>query len=864
MKRVLLFILPILIVVSVVFTIFSIIQIRFEEDRMMDDLKRKAKTVAESLELSAKHIFISLDDLQKKAKIDAERIELSVRHILINNDLKSANRLVKSFQKRGRFQGCVIYDKDESILAINEWIADWREKDKPYLKEIIASRIPREELERFKEYSVYSYILPIMDDENNLLGLVEIIYDTSNDLNTANRLVESFQKRERLQGCVVYDKDGQILAITERISDWSQKEKPYLKDIINNKIPRGELEKFKEYSVYSYILPVIDEGNNILGLVEVIYDTSYVFTRLTELWKRISIPLIILIVLIASITVLIQRQIFILPVQQLTEWFQRFQKGEIDSSHSIKEKGELGKLAGEVEQVALSLRVARKAVAKEASARLQKEELWTEAKLKDIIHAKLGENALVIVSNREPYMHVIDEATGVFKCLRPASGVVTALDPIVRTCGGTWVAHGGSNADRKFVNSKNKLGVPPEDNRYILKRVWLSKEEEEGYYYGFSNEGLWPLCHITHTRPIFRETDWHMYKRVNQKFAESILEELPAKNPFLFIQDYHFTLLAKFVKERRPDTTIALFWHIPWPNPEVFSICPYHEEILEGMLACDLIGFHVQYHCNNFLDTANRLLESRIDTERFSVIRYGKETFIRAFPISIDGYFSNGASEMKTEQANKILKEFEVEDKIIGIGVERIDYTKGIIERILAIDRFLEKNPQYKNKFVYIQLGAPSRTHIKRYHDLIGEIDELIEKKNWKYADGNWKPIIYLKRHFAPEDIKPFYALADFCIVSSLHDGMNLVAKEYVASKIDLKGALILSCFTGASRELIDAIQINPYSIEEFADAIKLAIEMPVKEKIRRMENMRNIVKENNVYRWAGDIITELTALKKD
>ncbi|MFH1046171.1 MAG: trehalose-6-phosphate synthase [Candidatus Omnitrophota bacterium] len=744
MKRILLFILPILIIIAGVFTIFGVLQVRYEEGRLKDDLERKARAVAESAELSA-------------------------RYALIHNDLRAAKRLV-----------------------------------------------------------------------------------------------ESFQKRERLQGCVVYNIDGEILAITERIAEWGQKDKPYLKEVLDTKGAHGAIEKFGELSVYSYALAILDEEeSNLLGAVEVIYDTSYLFTTLADLWKRISIALITLIILIASITLLIQRQIFILPVRRLTLWFSHFQKGETEKLRPFEEKGEFGKLVSEVEQVALGLRVARKVVTEEASVRVQKEELWTENKLRDLIHAKLGENALFVVANREPYMHVIDEVTGAPKCIRPASGVVTAIDPILRACGGTWVAHGSAEADKRFVNSKNKLGVPPEDNRYILKRVWLSKEEEDGYYYGFSNEGLWPLCHVTHTRPIFRQSDWEMYKKVNQKFADSILEELPAKHPFIFVQDYHFTLLAKMIKEKRPDATIALFWHIPWPNPEIFAICPYQQEILDGMLACDLIGFHVQVHCNNFLDTANRLTECRVDTEKFSVVRTNKETFIRAFPISVDGYSSGKTIPAELRQIDKIRQEFQLRDKIVALGVDRIDYTKGIIERILAIDRFLEKYPQYKDKFVFIQLAAPSRTHIKRYHDLMGEIDELAEQKNWKYSFGEWKPIIYLKRHFAPEEIRPYYLLADLCIVSSLHDGMNLVAKEYVATKADLSGALILSRFTGAARELTDAVQINPYAIEEFADAIKFALEMPVEERRKRMEAMRKIVTENNVYRWAGNIISELTALKK-
>ncbi|MFH1709630.1 MAG: trehalose-6-phosphate synthase [bacterium] len=743
MKRVLTFILPILFIISVAFMAFGFFQVRFQEERLMDDLKKKASAVAEGM-------------------------DFSLRALLINDDIA-----------------------------------------------------------------------------------------------TAKRIVERFQKRERIQGGIIYDKNERVLAVTERFSGWQQIDKPYIKEALSNKMPAGKIAKFKGTTVYSYVLPVVDDNNNALGLVEIIYDTSYVYAILAEFWRRISITFVILAIFIGILAYFLQHRMFTMPVEKLTKWFLHFQKGEIGGQAPIQDKGELGKLASEVEQVALSLRVARKAMTEEAQERTEQQEQWTEARLRDLIHAKLGDNAFIVVSNREPYMHVVQEPSGAAKCIRPASGVVTAIDPILKACGGTWVAHGSGNADRKFVNSKNKLGVPPEDNRYILKRVWLSKEEEDGYYYGFSNEGLWPLCHITHTRPIFRETDWETYKAVNQKFADSILEELPAKDPFIFIQDYHFTLLPKMIKEKRPDAKIALFWHIPWPNPEVFAICPYQKEILEGMLGCDLLGFHVQFHCNNFLDTVNRLLEARVDTEKFSVTRNEKETLIRSFPISIETSLYKDIRNTESDTIRKIVSEYELEDKIIAVGVDRIDYTKGISERMLAVDRFLEKNPKYIGKFVFIQIAAPSRTHIKRYHDLMGEIDELIERKNWKHAEGGWKPIIYLKRYFSPEEIKPFYALADLCIVSSLHDGMNLVAKEYVASKEDLKGVLILSQFTGAARELTDALLINPYSIEEFADSIKAAIEMPALEKRKRMENMRRNVTENNIYRWAGNIITELTSLKK-
>ena len=743
MKRILLFILPILIIIAAAFTVFGIVQVRFEEEKLLDDVQRKSRSIAESM-------------------------EISVKHVLEDNDLK-----------------------------------------------------------------------------------------------TANYLVEKFQTRERLQGCVIYDRTGAVFAITRRFLDWKEKNKPYLTEALGTKEARSGIEQFKEYTVYSYVLPILDDNASLIGLVEVIHDTSFVFTRLAELWKRISGTLVTLVILILLISMFIHKQIFVLPVLRLTEWFHHFQKGETDAQHPIREKGELGKLASEVEQVALSLRVARKTISDVASVKLQKDDVWTESKLRNLIQAKLGDKTLFVVSNREPYMHVMDEATGSVACIRPASGVVTAIHPILCACGGTWIAHGGGNADRKYVNSKDKLGVPPNDNRYILKRVWLTKQEEDGYYYGFSNEGLWPLCHNTHTRPLFRQEDWQIYKQVNRKFADSLLEELPAQSPFVFIQDYHFTLLGQMIKEKRPDAKIALFWHIPWPTPEAFQICPYQKEILDGMLGCDLIGFHVQNHCNNFLDTANRLLESRVDTEKFSVVRSEKETFVRSFPISVDTNPGGGVSERDTRRKmERLRQEFNLKDVIVGVGVDRIDYTKGLVERILAIDRFFEKYPQYRGKVVFVQLASPSRTHIKRYHDLISEIDELVEKTNWKHMDGAWKPILYLKRHFSADEIAPFYAMADFCIVSSLHDGMNLVAKEYVSEKRDDHGSLILSQFTGAARELTDAILINPYSIEEFADSILQAVEMPLEEQVRRMQNMRRIVSENNVYRWAANIITDLTALK--
>lgn len=741
MKRLLLLTLPLIILITGVITLFGIFQAGFQEEKLLDDLKRRIKALAESSEITA-------------------------RLALLNNDKKS-------------------------------------------LKD----------------------------------------------------LCESFQKRERLQGCMIYDKKGKMISYTERILDYK---KDYSEEEIKEIINRGEVKnffiKYKGNLFYSYIIPIKNK-EKILGAVEIIYDTSFIYAQITEFWKRISLLLFTIVVLTILMLILLQRQIFILPVLKLTDWFKKFQKGEITENPKLSFEDEFGKLISEVEQVALSLRIARKVVSEKAAHKISREEIWTEEKLKNLIQAKIGLDSFFVVSNREPYMHIIDEYKGEIKVLKTVGGLVSALDPVMKASGGTWIAHGAGNADKKFVNSRNKIGVPPDDDRYILKRVWLSKQEEEGYYYGFSNEGLWPLCHVTHTRPLFKNSDWEFYKKVNEKFAENILEELPVNKSFIFIQDYHFTLLPKILKEKRQDITIAFFWHIPWPNPEIFSICPYYAEILDSMLACDLIGFQTQYNCNNFLETANRLLESRIDTEKFSVIRAGKQTFVKAFPISIVDYPDDSVKKAQGK-VQHIKKEFELEDKIIGLGVDRIDYTKGIVERLNALDRFFEKYTEYKNKFVFVQIGVPSRIHIKRYHDLISEIDSMVEKINWKYSEANWKPIIYFKKHFSGEEVLPFYSMADLCIVSSLHDGMNLVAKEYISAKKGKAGMLLLSIFTGAAKELMDAIHINPYNTEEFSDAIKKAIEMPEEEKIKRMKNMYEIIKENNVYKWAANIITEISILK--
>ena len=319
------------------------------------------------------------------------------------------------------------------------------------------------------------------------------------------------------------------------------------------------------------------------------------------------------------------------------------------------------------------------------------------------------------------------------------------------------------------------------------------------------------------------------------------------------------------IKDARPDSRVAIFWHIPWPNPESFSICPWQRELLHGMLGADLIGFHIQFHCNNFLETVDRALESRIDWEHFLVNRDGHITQVKPFPISIAfPYMGAPASPARESAPGKegIFKELGSRGKYLGVGVDRIDYTKGILERFRAIERFLEKYPAYQGLFTFVELGAPSRTHIKAYHDLIGEVEAEADRINWRFQTKDWKPIVFLKKHHSHEEIRPYYEAADLCLVTSLHDGMNLVAKEYIGAKEDGNGVLILSQFTGASRELKDALVVNPYDIEQMSEAIRQALEISPEEKKARWQRMREVLKERNIYRWAADLISGLAQIR--
>jgi len=470
---------------------------------------------------------------------------------------------------------------------------------------------------------------------------------------------------------------------------------------------------------------------------------------------------------------------------------------------------------------------------------------------------------VLLVSNLEPYIHMRQGERILIR--HPASGLVTAMEPIMRACSGTWIAHGSGTADRATVDGNDRIDVPPDRPAYTLRRVWLTDDEERGYYYGFANEGLWPLCHIAHVRPVFRTSDWDQYVRVNERFAQAVVEEAKTDDPIVLVQDYHFAVLPRFINERLPKATIITFWHIPWPNPESFGICPWRKEVLEGLLGSTILGFHTQYHCRNFIDTVDRYLEARIGYESSMVSHGGHRTSIEPFPISIQwpSPFVDRQPGIAECRRRVVARENIPADAQIGIGVDRMDYTKGIIERFHAVERMLELHPERVGRFVFVQIAAPTRSALDEYRGFEEDVHALAARINTRFATAATPPIRLKGEHHEPEVINEYFRAADICVVTSLHDGMNLVAKEFVASRDDEQGVLVLSQFTGAARELHDALPVNPYHVDQCADTFDRALRMPTDEQRVRMRSMRRLVQEHNVYRWAGAMLLDASRLRQ-
>jgi trehalose 6-phosphate synthase len=595
---------------------------------------------------------------------------------------------------------------------------------------------------------------------------------------------------------------------------------------------------------YVSALPVVEKGRSF-GFLVLVQDLSYVQRRDAQTRNFLLLAFGMLALAASATTVFAAR----LAWRGWSTELRRMLRGG-------KNRPEFQPILGDVRDLVAQL-AAEADTEREAGA-------WTAARLKKSLARYLHGERVVLVANREPYIHNRD-GDGLITVVHPASGLVTALEPVMRACSGVWVAHGSGTADRECSDANDRVRVPPGEESYVLRRVWLSAAEEQGYYYGFSNEGLWPLCHIAHARPVFRSEDWAHYQAVNRRFAEAVFAEVDSEDPIILVQDYHFALAPKFIRERLPRATVITFWHVPWPNFERFGICPWRKELLEGLLGSSILGFHTRFHCNNFLDAVDRFLEARIDREENAVVQGGRMTLVRPYPISIEwpARWLENCPPVAACRASVRAELGLAPDALLGVGIDRLDYTKGIEERLLAVERLLERAPELRGKLTFAQLAAPSRTAIDRYRELNEAIEGLAARVNLRFGNDGYRPIALLRAHHEPPTVFRYYRAADLCYVSSLHDGMNLVAKEFVAARDDEQGVLVLSQFAGAARELTEALIVNPYDLEEASAALKAALDMPEAEQRDRMRAMRALVAEYNVHRWAGRMLMDAARLRR-
>lgn len=658
-------------------------------------------------------------------------------------------------------------------------------------------------------------------------------------------LLDEMARDERIMGAAFCARDGERLA---RTNDYPE---TLTCAQLGARVASGEpwygIAARADGNVHVSAIP-LDPADMGAGFVVLVHDWSYVERREHLVRRSLFAGFAILAVLASLVTLIAAR----LSWRGWSEEVRRLLRG----GPPTPARKEFAPILRDVRELVERLS-AEKEIESEGG-------VWNAQRLKGVLERQLHGERVVIVANREPYIHERD-ADGTVRVQHPASGLVTALEPVMRACSGVWIAHGSGSADRETADRHGRVRVPPGEESYVVRRVWLSPEEERGYYYGFANEGLWPLCHIAHNRPQFRSTDFIHYERVNRKFADAVCAEVEGEDPIVLVQDYHFALAPKFIRERLPRATIITFWHVPWPNAERFGICPWHNELLEGLLGSSIVGFHTQLHCNNFLQAVDRFMEARIDRELNGVVHGGQATLVRPYPISVE-WPPRWLDKLPSvaECRAEVLAELKLPAiTLLGLGIDRLDYTKGIEERLLAVERLLEKFPSLRGRFVFVQLAAPSRSIIERYRALSESVEKLAVRINERFASGVYRPIIFRRAHHEPPSVFRYYRAADVCYVSSLHDGMNLVAKEFVSARDDERGVLVLSHFAGAARELAEALIVNPYDLDQAASALATAVQMSPEEQRDRMRFLRSFVAEFNVYRWAGRMLVDAARLRR-
>ncbi len=662
-------------------------------------------------------------------------------------------------------------------------------------------------------------------------------------------LLTEIAKDERIMGAAACSGDGKPLTHTAEYpeqfgcAEFVGRVRPAAATGSSSWLAWRGVERLRGGDVHISAIPVFD-GDHPLGFVVLVHDLSFVARREAETQRLLFLAFGILAVAASAITIIAARLSW-------RSWSQEVRK----LLRGGAQRPEFQPILRDVRELVDRIVSEREADGEGGT--------WTPQRLRHVLNRHLRGEKVVIVANREPYIHEKGDE-GEIVVRHPASGLVTALEPVMRACSGTWIAHGGGSADREVVDHNSRVRVPPGEESYFLRRVWLSPEEEQGYYYGFANEGLWPLCHVAHARPTFRIEDWKKYQAVNERFADAVCDEVDFEDPIVLAQDYHFALLPRLIRERLPHATVIMFWHIPWPNSQAFGICPWRKELLEGMLGASILGFHTQFDCNSFIDAADRFLETRIDREQHAIVQHGRSTLVRPYPISLEWPNRWLKSAPPIDECRRsVLEETGLPPgTLLGVGIDRLDYTKGIEERLFAVERLLERYPAYQGRFSFVELAAPSRTAIDRYRRLNDSVEQLADRINARFAKNGYRPIILLRAHHEPPTVFRYLRAANVCYISSLHDGMNLVAKEFVAARDDEHGVLVLSQFTGAARELTEALIVNPYDLEEASAALATALAMPAEEQKDRMRSMRAFISEVNVYRWAGRMLVDAARLR--
>ena len=478
-----------------------------------------------------------------------------------------------------------------------------------------------------------------------------------------------------------------------------------------------------------------------------------------------------------------------------------------------------------------------------------------------------SQRPLIILSNREPYEHV-HRSAGI-EIRSPAGGLVSALDPILRRTHGTWVAWASGSADRMVADDFGRIEVPPEDPSYTLRRVWLSGNDVEGFYLGFANSALWPLCHLFVSMVDIRRSDWESYEHANRLFAAAVVQEAERVGgaPMVWLHDYHFALASEYIRERAPAALIHQFWHIPFPPPDVFGILPLgvQDTLLRGLLGNDLIEFQTSGFTNNFMECVARALPAAsLDRDENLIQFEGNQTRIGAFPISIDvAEWQRLARLPHTIDVSDTLRSrYAPGNRQLVVSVDRMDYTKGIVRRLRALEHMWRDSPERRGAFTMLIVATPSRTDIPVYARLEHDVLEEIEKLNDEFRTLDWTPIVLVHDNVDADLLAAVYRAADVCVVSSLQDGMNLVAKEFVACRDDSDGVLVLSRFTGAADELESALLVNPFFIDAFADTLGVALDMPPDERRRRMAILRHNVQNATISDWLEAIMNAAEALR--